>query len=163
MNRVIRAWALAATVSGLPSTVHALLTRRDPLAATRAAGTLLPGGRASVLGGAVAHVVVSAGWTAALAGLDRRRPLSVADGLAAGAVIAALDLGLAARRYPAIRALPQWPQWLDHLAYGALTAASLKAARDAEPEPASPRRTGTSAARSRRARGAGGPGRRRRV
>ena len=33
---------------------------------------------------------------------------------------AALDLGVVARRYPAIRALPQGPQWADHLLFGAV-------------------------------------------
>jgi hypothetical protein len=40
-------------------------------------------------------------------------------------VIAALDLGLAARAYPAVRALPRVPQLLDHLVFGAVTGALL--------------------------------------
>jgi hypothetical protein len=45
--------------------------------------------------------------------------------MAAGAAIAALDLGLVARRFPAIRALPQAPQWADHLMFGAVLGAVL--------------------------------------
>jgi hypothetical protein len=129
VNRWFWAWAIAATASGVPSTAHAVVTGGDPLAATRAAGTLLPGGRPGVVRGAVAHAAVSAFWTTALVYTDRRRALSVWDGITAGAVIALLDLEIAGRRHPAIRALPRWPQWFDHLAYGALTALVLKAAR----------------------------------
>ncbi|QRP47615.1 hypothetical protein [Amycolatopsis sp. FDAARGOS 1241] len=163
MRDAVKAWAVAATGSGVPSTLHALFTHRDPLAATRAAGTLLPGGRAGVVRGTLVHGLVSAGWTAALAYVDRRRPLSVRDGMAAGAAIALLDLEVVGRRKSAIRALPRGPQWLDHLAYGALTALALRAARASAPAPPPRRRRGTSAARSRRGRGGAGPGRRRRA
>ena len=39
------ATAIAAVLSGAPSTAHALATGADPLAAARAAGPILPGGR----------------------------------------------------------------------------------------------------------------------
>jgi hypothetical protein len=78
-----------------------------------------------VAAGVVAHVVVSAGWTAALAAVDRRRRLGLAGGCAAGLLIAALDLEVAGRRYPAIHALPRLPQWLDHIAFGAIAGALL--------------------------------------
>lgn len=121
----MRVAAVAAAVSGLPSTAYAAATGGDVLAATRAAGTLLPGRRSrpSLAGGVVAHAVVSAGWTAVLLAVARRRPLGVVGGLVAGAAIAALDLELAGRRHPAIRALPRGPQWLDHLAFGAVVGA----------------------------------------
>ncbi|WIX82460.1 hypothetical protein QRX50_17675 [Amycolatopsis carbonis] len=160
MKSVVKAWTVSATGSGLPSTLHAVITRGDPLAATRAAGTLVPAGKAGLVRGALVHGLVSAGWTAALAYVDRRRPLSVAEGVAAGAAIAVLDLEIVGRRNAAIRALPRGAQWLDHLAFGALTAVALRAARATAAGPPSPRRTGTSAARSRRARGAAGLGRR---
>jgi hypothetical protein len=119
---VLVAGLVAATVSGAPSTVHALLTGGDPLVALAAAGTLIPGrrDRPGIVAGMIAHVVVSAGWVAVLAEIDRRRPLGVAGGAAAGLAIAALDLHIADRAFPAVRALPQLPQWLDHAAFGAL-------------------------------------------
>jgi hypothetical protein len=61
----------------------------------------------------------------------RRTSLSpVAVGLAGGAAIAAVDLGLLAhgplgRRWPLIRALPVGPQVADHLAFGAIAGAVL--------------------------------------
>ncbi|QKV81158.1 hypothetical protein HUT10_11545 [Amycolatopsis sp. Hca4] len=114
-------------VSGVPSTVHALLTGRDVLAATRAAGTLLPGRqrRPGVAAGLLAHVLVSAAWTGVLAAAARRHRLGLRSGAAAGLVIAVLDLGIAARAYPAVRDLPRGPQILDHLVFGAVTGALL--------------------------------------
>jgi hypothetical protein len=123
----IRAGAITAVVSGIPSTVHALLSGGDILAATRAAGTLLPGrrDRPGVAAGLVAHLVVSAGWTAVLAIAFRRRELGILRGAAAGLGIAGLDLGFAARGYPAVRALPRGPQVADHLVFGAVVGALI--------------------------------------
>ncbi|MEV4055287.1 hypothetical protein AB0J55_29140 [Amycolatopsis sp. NPDC049688] len=125
--KATRAGAVAAVVSGIPSTVHALVTDRDILAATRAAGTLLPGrrDRPGVAAGLVAHAVVSAVWTSVLAAAARRHRLGAGGGAVAGLVIAALDLGIAARGYPYVRALPRGPQILDHLVFGAVTGALL--------------------------------------
>ncbi len=44
----------------------------------------------------------------------------------AGAAIAALDLGVVARRVPAIRELPTAPQWADHILFGATVGAVLE-------------------------------------
>jgi len=122
-NRII-AVATAGTVSGLPSTIHALAAGGSALAATRAAGTLL--GRASVPRGIVAHVTLSVSWGYLLV---KALPAGhrVAVGLVGGAAIAALDLGVVGRHVPAIRALPQLPQWADHLAFGAVLGAVLDA------------------------------------
>jgi hypothetical protein len=68
----------------------------------------------------VVHVIVSAWWAGVMAAVDRRRKLGVVGGAAVGLVIAAVDLGLVARRYPAIRELPMVPQVLDHVAFGAI-------------------------------------------
>lgn len=121
------AWAglLAAVLSGAPSTTWALLRGTDVLAATRAAGTLVPGRRrreGDVLAGLGAHVVLSAFWTLVLAAALPRRggAAGATAGAAAGLAIAAVDLGWAGRRYPAIRALPAGPQWADHVAFGAV-------------------------------------------
>lgn len=126
------AGAVAAVVSGAPSTLHALATRSSPLEATLAAGTLLlPRERrplALVLAAVPVHVALSLGWAVVLAfTLPRRRML--ACGALAGLAIAALDLGVVGRRYPRIRALPQVPQVLDHLAYGATVGAVLSRRR----------------------------------
>ena len=51
--------------------------------------------------------------------------MGLLDGAVAGLVIAAFDLGVVGRRYPAIKALPAIPQCGDHMAFGALVAASL--------------------------------------
>lgn len=114
-------------VSGIPSTTHALLTGRDLLAATKAAGTLLPGrrNRPGVTAGLIAHIAVSAAWTTVLAAATRRHRLGAGGGAVAGLAIAALDLGIAARAYPAVQALPRGPQILDHLVFGAVAGALL--------------------------------------
>jgi len=128
------AGAVAGVLSGLPSTVHAFATGRDPLAAARAAGNLLlpadarPG--ALLAAGAIAHAGMSLGWGTVLAMAVRRAPLApVAAGALAGAAIAAVDLGLAhgppGRRWPLIRALPVVPQVADHIAFGAVAGAVL--------------------------------------
>lgn len=119
---VLRASILAGALSGAPSTLDALATGRSPLDAARAAGELL--GRPGLLRGAAAHACVTLGWTLVLERVlpPRHR---VAWGAAAGLGIAALDLAIADRRYPAIAALPRVPQVLDHLAFGALVGAGL--------------------------------------
>lgn len=126
------AGAVAAAASGAPSTLHALATRTSPLEATLAAGTLLlPRERrplALFLAAVPVHVALSLGWAVVLAfTLPRRRTL--ACGALAGLAIAALDLGVVGRRRPRIRALPQVPQVLDHLAYGAVVGAVLSRRR----------------------------------
>lgn len=125
---VVLAGAIGGLVAGVPSTVHALVTRRSPLEATVAAGTLLlPGERRPVVLMAAAvpvHAALSVGWAAVLAATLPRRGAGAAGatGVAAGAVggllIAAIDLGVVGRRFPLIRALPLLPQVADHAAYG---------------------------------------------
>lgn len=132
----VTAGAVAGVLSGLPSTVHALVTGADPLAAARAAGNLLRPADARpaalLAAGAVAHVALSLGWGTVLAVAVRRCPASpLVAGLVGGAAIAAVDLGLAhgpaGRRWPLIRALPVGPQVADHLAFGAIAGAVLAA------------------------------------
>lgn len=109
-------------LSGAPSTIITLARRENLLDSTRAAGTLL--GKRSLIRGGVAHVAITLFWTAVLARvLPRRRP--VLEGLAAGAAIAALDLGVVGRRYPDIGTLEPLPQVLDHLAYGVVASVVL--------------------------------------
>lgn len=126
-QRIVLAGVLAAVFSGVPSTLHAVITGDDVLGATRAAGTLVPGrrDRPAVVPGIAVHLAVSTGWTLVLAAVSRRHRLGLLGGAAAGALIAALDLEVLGRGYPAIRALPRLPQWLDHLAFGALVGSLL--------------------------------------
>jgi hypothetical protein len=132
----LAAGAVAAVLSGAPSTLHALLTGRDPLEASLAAGTLLLPREhrpARLLpAAAAAHVALSLGWAIVLAAvLPRRRAL--AAGAVAGLGIAALDLGVVGRRFARIRALPLVPQVLDHVAYAATVAVVLERRRAGGP------------------------------
>jgi hypothetical protein len=92
---------------------------KDPLEPTLAAGSIvLPGERrrSRLVAAAVpVHLTISVGWALAL---GRARPTAVTGALA-GLGIAALDLGVAGRLFPRIRALPVLPQVADHVAYGA--------------------------------------------
>ncbi|HSO01495.1 MAG TPA: hypothetical protein VLS46_03115 [Gaiellaceae bacterium] len=124
--RVLRAAAWAAALSGIPSTLHALATGRDPLAATVAAGSILlpreTSRRRLVAAAAPVHLAVSLGWTLAL---DRAGIRTARAGALAGLAIAALDLGLASRGFPRVRALPVVPQLADHALFGAIAARRL--------------------------------------
>jgi hypothetical protein len=124
----LKAGVIAGALSGAPSTLHALATGRSPLAAVRAAGTLLlPDDAPSshlLVAGVAAHSALSLGWGVALALLlPRRRALLW--GALAGLAIAGIDLGILSRRWPRIRALPRVAQVADHVAYGALVGAVL--------------------------------------
>jgi hypothetical protein len=125
--RVLRAAVWAAALSGVPSTLHALATGRDPLAASLAAGSvLLPGEteRGRLLAAAVpVHLGVSLAWTLVL---DRAGIRTARGGAVAGLAIAALDLGVLGRRLPRVRALPLGPQLADHAAFGAIAARLLR-------------------------------------
>ena len=119
-KRLVVTALVAGVGSGVPSTLVAALRGDDPLAATRAAGTLVPGRRSrpGAVAGAAVHAVLTLWWTAVLsAGLRWVRGGTLLGALG-GAGIAAVDLGVVARRYPAIRALPQAPQWADHVLFG---------------------------------------------
>jgi hypothetical protein len=122
---------VAAIVSGAPSTVVALVRGDDVLAATRAAGTLVPGrrDRPGVVAGLAVHAVLSAWWGAVLTAVVRRLGGGAVTGALAGAAVAAVDLGVVGRRYPAIRALPRAPQWADHLVFGAVVGGTVPACR----------------------------------
>ena len=121
LSRTVRAGVVAAVLSGAPSTLYAVATGRGPLEATLAAGSiLLPGEtrRGRLLAAAVpVHLGLSLGWAFAL---DRAGIRTARAGAVAGLVIAGLDLGVAGRRFPLIRALPLVPQLADHVAFGAI-------------------------------------------
>lgn len=117
----LAAGAAAAVVSGAPSTLWALWAGGDPLEPTIAAGSvLLPREtrRGRLAAAAIPlHLALSLGWAAVLERALPRR-YEVAAGAAAGLVIAALDLGVARKLFPRVRALPLLPQFADHVAYG---------------------------------------------
>jgi len=125
--RVLRAAAWAAALSGIPSTVHALATGRDPLEAARAADAILLPQETSperLLAAAVpVHLAISVAWTVVL---DRAGVRGALRGGLAGLAIAALDLGVASARYPRIRRLPLGPQLADHAAFGAIAGRLLQ-------------------------------------
>jgi hypothetical protein len=129
---VLIAAAVAAVLSGAPSTAHALLTRTNPLEASLAAGTLLlpHEQRPSRLlpAALVAHLALSLGWAVVLAAVLPRRN-STAAATVAGLSIAAFDLGVVGRRFPRIRALALVPQVLDHVAYAVTVGAVLERRR----------------------------------
>ena len=109
----IRAAIPAAIFSGLPFTVHALLTKTDPLEASLAAGSILLPREQRPLHLLVAavpvHFLLSIGWAVLLAAsLPRKKP--VTEGVAAGLAIAAVDLGVVGRHCPSVRALRSLPQ-----------------------------------------------------
>jgi hypothetical protein len=127
-RRVTEGIVVAATFSGLPSTLHALLTGGGVRSAvdyvydaTCAIGTLIPPGRPGFNRGAVVHFVISAACGELLArGLPARH--SVGWGAAAGLAIGVINLGMIGRKFPAIRALPLVPGLADNVAFGALFA-----------------------------------------
>jgi hypothetical protein len=126
----LQAAGWAALLSGAPSTLHALATGRDPLAATVSAGSiLLPGEtrRIRLLAAAVpVHLALSLGWAIAL---DRCGVRGAGRGALAGLAIGVVDLSIAARLLPRIRALPLVPQLADHVAYGAVAGYVLERSR----------------------------------
>lgn len=120
------AGAIAAVLSGAPSTIYALATGRDPLESTAAAGSMAVGQDASqpiLIAAAVpVHIGISLAWGVALAfALPRKR--TVFGGAVAGVAIAAIDLGLIGPRYPLIADLEKGPQIADHIAFGTIVGA----------------------------------------
>ncbi len=128
----LAAGSLGAIVSGVPSTAHALVTGKNPLEASLAAGTLLlPDERRPgrlLLAAAPVHIALSLAWALLLAVALPRRRTALWSALA-GLGIGALDIGLIGRHFPRIRALSQLPQVVDHLAYGAAVGSVLTARR----------------------------------
>jgi hypothetical protein len=125
----VRAGVVAALVSGVPSTLHALLTRRDPLAAAKAAGGLvLPResrGLPLLVVAVPVHLGISVGWALVLERVLPRR-WGVGWGAVAGALIAFVDLRVPGRRTAAVRRLVVWPQVADHVLFGAVVGGYLR-------------------------------------
>jgi len=124
----MEATAVAATLSGAPSTLDAFRRQRDLRSivvyvrdATCAVGTLVPPGRPGFARGTIVHFGISVLCGEALA---RTLPESnsLTWGAAAGLAIGVVGVGVIGRRFPAIRALPLIPQLADNLAFGAVFA-----------------------------------------
>lgn len=118
------ATAVAALLSGAPSTLVALHRHgaagpafADLLAATRAAGTLLPPGGPGLLRGCASHLGVSL-LCGELLGRTLPERRSALAGAGAGLGIGVVNLMIIGRRYPHIRALPLGPQLADNVAFG---------------------------------------------
>jgi hypothetical protein len=112
------AWLLATLLSGIPSTLYALLTGGDPLEATRAAGAMISRPD-SIAAAALVHSSISLFWALLLwLVLPYRNTMLCA--LLASAAIAILDLKMIAPIFfPEVAALAFWPQFADHLMWGA--------------------------------------------
>jgi hypothetical protein len=131
---VLAAGLAGAVLAGVPSTAWSLARGDDVLDGARAAGAILlrHEQRTPVLLAAAVpvHLALSLGWAAVLAAVLPRRAEPVC-GAVAGLAIAALDLAVIGRRFPAIRALPQGRQWADHVAYGLAVGVALRLRRRA--------------------------------
>ena len=119
---VLYAWIAATLLSGIPSTLHALLTGGDVTEATRAAGAMLVSPLSPLprlfLAAALTHAVVSLFWTAIFVMVLPLRHTLIGAVLAA-ALIALLDLRVIAPLFfPEVAALAFWPQFADHLMWG---------------------------------------------
>ena len=121
MRRALEAGLWAGVLGGVPSTLHALATGRDPLEAALAAGSLLlplETRRGPLLAAAVpVHLGVSFAWALVL---ERARVRGAGRGAAAGFGIAVVGLAAGRALSPRFRALPLLPQVADHVAYGAI-------------------------------------------
>ncbi|MDQ3307124.1 MAG: hypothetical protein M3499_02000 [Actinomycetota bacterium] len=119
---VLPAALVAGTLSGAPSTLHAVATGRPVLRAAAAAGELL--GRPGAGRGVFVHAAMTLAWTSVLVVvLPQRRTMTC--GALAGLAIAGLDLTIAERRFPTIAALPRMPQVADHVLFGALVGVAV--------------------------------------
>jgi hypothetical protein len=130
-RQVLRATLLAATFSGLPSTLHVFVKQRSLRAtapyvynATRAVGTLVPPGRPGFGRGAVVHIAISLVCGETLARI-LPRDHSAEWGAAAGFVIGVINVGVIGRSFPAISGLPLIPQVADNVVFGTVFAVVL--------------------------------------
>jgi len=132
-RELLYAWLLATLLSGIPSTVYALLTGGDPLEATQAAAAMLLRSESSLikllLAATLVHAAVSLFWSVVLwLALPDRRTILWA--LLASAAIALVDLRVIAPAFfPEVAALAFWPQFADHLMWGACYSVGLSLGR----------------------------------
>lgn len=110
----------AAVLGAIPSTVYGLATGQVSEPTLAAGSMLLPKERRRstlALAAVPVHLGLSFGW-GVIASLILPKRSTAAWGVALGAAIAALDLGVIGPRFPRINSLPPLPQVADHLAYG---------------------------------------------
>jgi len=127
---VFWAWLAATTIGGVPSTFYAVVTRADPLEATRAAGAMLISAQSStpalVAAATLVHCAVSLFWVVILVSLLPRRHV-LAWWLAAAGLVALLDLrAIAPLFFPEVARLDFWPQFADHLMWGGAAGVALR-------------------------------------
>lgn len=126
---VLWAWLAATVLSGLPSTLYALISGGEVLEATRAAGAMLVPASSPlpqlVAAAAFVHAAISFFWVLILAlVLPRRRVFLWA--VLASALIGLLDLRvIAPLLFPEVARLAFWPQLADHLMWGACVGAAF--------------------------------------
>ena len=121
----IRAGAVAAIVSGIPSTIYELSRGNDPLESTRAIGSMVTNSEDEstlLLAAVPVHMAVSLWWAIVITRVLPARKRLVLSGLL-GAAIALFDLRVVGHRFPRIRALPLGPQIADHVMFGIVVAA----------------------------------------
>jgi drug/metabolite transporter superfamily protein YnfA len=142
VRTVLVAGGLAGLLSGIPSTVHLLLTQGDLTASLLALVAMvtseeLPLPQVVAVAGGV-HFAVSFGWASVLVALVPRRA-PVLGALVASALIAVLDLRLIAPYFfPDVAALAFVPQLADHLAWGATVGVVLRVRYGAGRDPEAP-------------------------
>ena len=120
-SRYVRAAVVAGTLSGVPSTLWALVRGRPLTEAARAAGQLL--GKPTLVRGLVAHAALTCVWTAVLVpALPTRRRVGLGARRRARRSTSS-TWRWSARRVPHVRDLARLPQPADHLAFGALVGA----------------------------------------
>ena len=113
----------AGILSGLPSTMWAVVTGGDIWEATLAAGAALVGADATfaqlLAAATVAHGGMSLFWAGVLcASLPKK--WSIVCGTIAGVLIAVLDILIIGQAFPSIRELAFLPQLADHMMFGAV-------------------------------------------
>ena len=125
--RVLRAAVWAAALSGIPSTLHALATGRDPLEAVYAAGTILLPGETRpqrLLAAAVpVHLGISIAWTVVL---DRAGVRGAARAASPASRSPRSTSDSSGGAFSASGALPFAPQLADHAAFGAIAGRMLQ-------------------------------------
>jgi hypothetical protein len=124
----------AGLLSGVPSTLYAVLTRTSVLHAISAAGGILLGSAApqsqTLFAGALVHGFLSLFWGVVLGVVLPRRATVLWGGVAAVA-IAVLDLLIIGRMFASINALPFLPQLFDHIVFGIVAAIVISQRRKA--------------------------------
>ena len=120
---------LAGILSGIPSTLWALVSGGDVWEATLAAGATLIGPDATFTqlfaAAAVAHGGMSLFWAGVLSALLPRK-WPIICGTVAGAFIAVLDILMIGQAFPSIRELAFLPQLADHMMFGAVLGAVVR-------------------------------------